>query len=127
TSTCGAGMSETVVAGAPSMTTLVNTNHGVTPGKMEQTDTTTVTFSQPMKVSTFCSAWTNDNADQTDNTATVHVTGNGTSSNNILSISAWANCPTFHFGSMDMGTKTYVTSTGTSNKPEDFTGSTIAY
>jgi hypothetical protein len=28
---------------------------------------------------------------------------------------------------MDMGSKLYVTSTGTSNKPIDFTGSTVAY
>lgn len=51
----------------------------------------------------------------------------GNASNNILSISAWTNCSTFAFGSMDMGSAGFVTSSGASNKPVDFTGSTVAY
>src|SRR5205814_3537698 len=113
------------VATPPSISSLVNANHGSTAGRIQASDTITVTFSQAMKESTFCSAWTNDSADPTDSTATVHVTGNG--SNNVLSISAWTGCGTFHFGSMDMGTSGYVTSSGGSNKPLDFTGSMVAY
>jgi hypothetical protein len=44
-----------------------------------------------------------------------------------LSITAWSGCPTFNFGSIDMGSKNYVTSGGSSDKSIDFTGSTVSY
>jgi hypothetical protein len=120
----------TVTSSAPSMTSLVLANHGSTAGKMEASDTVTATFSQALRVSTICSAWTNDAVNQTNSTATVHVTGNGGVANNVLSIPTWTGCPTFKFGSIDLGVKGssgYVTSSGSSDKPLDFTGSTVAY
>jgi hypothetical protein len=117
-----------VDASAPTITALATANHGTTAGKMEKTDTITITLSKQMAAQSICSAWTNGGSGaQSNSTATVHVTGNSEPGNNVLSISAWTSCGTFHFGSIDLGTKTYVTSTGGSNKPVDFTGSTIAY
>jgi hypothetical protein len=110
---------------ALSMTSMVLANHGSTAGQMEASDTVTVSFSAALKVSTICSAWTNDAANQTNSTATVQVTGN--QANNLLSISTWTGCSSFHFGTIDMGSTAYVTSVGTSNKPLNFTGSTVAY
>jgi len=126
-SACGA--TKTVVAAGPSISSLVNANHaGGTPGKMEKNDTTTVTFSEPMAVGSFCSAWSNNTTNQSDGTATVTVSSDGVGKDDVLSISAWKDCHSFHFGTMDMGSGGYVTSIGGSNQAVmDFTGSTVAY
>jgi hypothetical protein len=94
---------------------------------MEQKDTITITFSKQMAAQSICSAWTNGGSGtQSDSTAEVLVSNDGTN-NNTVTIPTWTGCPTNHVGSIDLGSKSYVTSTGGSHKTVSFTGSTIAY
>ena len=115
-----------------SVSTLSITNKSTAPagtaGKMDSGDRINVTFSAAIKASTVCSAWA-DTGNQTSSTATVRVVGTpGDSDDDVLTINSWTGCSTFHFGSIDLGSASYqLSSSGTSNKPVDFTGSTIAY
>ena len=53
-----------VDATAPTITAVTLDNGGATVGRIERDDVITITFSERMRVSSLCSAWTNDNADQ---------------------------------------------------------------
>jgi len=99
-----------------------------TAGKTDSGDKITITFSAAIKASTVCSAWS-DTGNQSSNTATVRIVGTpDDSGNDALTINAWSGCATFHFGSVDLGSPSYqLSSSGNSNKPVEFTGSTIAY
>lgn len=111
-----------------SVSTLVLANKtGGTAGKLDSGDKATITFSQALGVNSICSAWSNNTDNQTNSTATIRVTGDGHGGNNVLSVSSWSGCASFRVGSIDLGSMAYVTSGGTSDKPLDFTGSTIAY
>ena len=114
---------------ATSISSLAITNKSVggTAGRAEAGDKITVTFSAGLQVSSICSAWTGNGSNQTNSTANVHISGNGTTANNIVTISTWSGCPVFFFGSIDLGSQAYVTSTGSSNKPADFSGSKVDY
>ena len=56
-------LSLTIVA-TPTITSVVLANGGATQGQIEKSDTITVTFSTQMSVSSFCSTWSNDAANQ---------------------------------------------------------------
>jgi len=111
-----ASVSTTVkVNHGPTVTSVVNADGGGTAGKIQKGDTITVTFSKQMSVASFCSTWSNDAANQTLNTngdVTVTVTDGG-AGNDSLTVSS-GTC-TFHFGSIDLGSTAYVTSSLTAN------------
>lgn len=119
----------TPISASTSVSALSITNKtGGAPGKMEGGDKVNITFSGAIKASTVCSGWT-DTGNQTSNSATVRVVGTpGDSDDDALTINTWSGCTTFHFGSIDLGSASYqLSSTGTSNKPVEFTSSTVAY
>jgi hypothetical protein len=108
-----AGQAYTYDTTAPTITS-VTTGHAAgmnTQGKLEQNDTITVVFSESMKVSNFCSAWTTgDSSDQSlsGSSGGVVVTindGTGTT-NDSLTLTSTA-C-TFNFGTVDLGSNAYV-------------------
>jgi prepilin-type N-terminal cleavage/methylation domain-containing protein len=102
-------LSLTVNAGSgPLISSVSLTNNGSTPGKLEKSDTIDVTFSTPMSVSSFCTAWSGDGSDQSLNsngnvTVTVHDGVGAT--NDSISVTS-ASC-TFNFGSIDLGSNAY--------------------
>jgi Bacterial Ig-like domain (group 3) len=114
---------------ATSISSLAITNKsGGIAGKAEAGDKITSTFSAGLQVSSICSAWTGNGSNQTNSTANVRITDNGTTGNDIVTITTWSGCPaSFAFGSIDLGSQAYVAGTGGSIKPADFSGSTVAY
>lgn len=77
-------------------------NGGTTLGKVEQGDSVTLTFSEPLDANTICSAWTSNTTTQTQN-------GNG-SSQVVVNVSAGdvltvtgAGCPSLRIGSVSLG------------------------
>ena len=55
------------------MTTVLNNKTGGTLGKMENGDFFTVTYSEPLDVSSFCTTWSNDAANQGPTSVTASV------------------------------------------------------
>ncbi|HXX91734.1 MAG TPA: Ig-like domain repeat protein [Acidimicrobiales bacterium] len=105
------------------ITGLTLANHtGGTPGRIDSGDTVTVTFTNPLAVNTICSAWSNNANNQSSATATINVSHPG-SGDNVLSVSSWSGCPSFNFGTIDLGSSGYVTGFGSMT----FANSTIAY
>jgi hypothetical protein len=105
-----ASVSTTVkVDRAPTIAAVVVSNGGSTAGRIEKGDAIAITFSERMSVASLCSTWSNDSANQSlsangDVTVTV---ANGGAANDSL-IVASASCA-FHFGSIDLGSASYVT------------------
>jgi hypothetical protein len=94
---------------APTLTSIALVGGGGTTGRAEQGDSIVVTFSQTMRVSTFCASWSGDSSDQTltgNGDVTVTLTDGG-GSNDALTVAS-ATC-TFHFGTIDLGATSYVT------------------
>lgn len=123
--------STTQASASTSVSALTISNKNAAPagtaGKMDSGDKITITFSAAIKASTVCSAWS-DTGNQTSNTATVRVVGTpDDNGNDALTVNSWSGCSTFRLGSIGLGSPGYQTSTGSSNKPVDFTSSTIAY
>ncbi len=108
-----------------SSVTLANVSGG-TAGMIEKGDTVTIVFSAQMKVSSFCSAWSNDASNQSlSNNSDVTVTvADGGASNDSLTVAS-ATC-TFNFGSLDLGSNGYVSSSATF-KGTNSNKSTIAW
>jgi hypothetical protein len=102
-----------IADGARPVPTVVALIDGQSPGVVDaKKDSFSVTFSEALKVSSLCGAWSNDAANQSltaDNDVVVTITDNGTS--DILTVSA-ASCPTFNLGSINLGAN-YVASTST--------------
>jgi hypothetical protein len=101
---------------SPVITSVVLANtSGLNTGKLEQGDTITVTFSGPMAVNTFCNAWSGNGNDQVlnaDGQVTVTLTNGNGQNNDSLSVTS-TGCGTFNFGSIDLGSKNYTSSTRT--------------
>lgn len=111
-------------------TAVVTANHsGGVAGKPEATDTVTVTFNAPVDESSLCGSWPADSAaDQTISGATIRITNGGAGNDSLTVTSPGANktcgngsANTFQFGSLNLGSTTFVTSN------VDFTSSTIFY
>jgi hypothetical protein len=84
---------------APTVIGMQLLNGGGTPGRPDQDDRIVIQFSKQMSVSSFCSAWSDDAADQTlsgDNDVTVRI---GT--NDQLTVTS-TSCA-FNFGSIALG------------------------
>jgi hypothetical protein len=97
---------------SPVVTSVVLANKaGGAAGLVEQGDTITIVFSQTMKVSSFCSLWSNDANDQTlnaDGVVTVTVdNGGGAGSNDAVIVTATGCNGGFKFGSIDLGNSGY--------------------
>ena len=116
------GASNTIVVAdntAPTVASVVLANHGVA-GTVGSGDTATIGFSQPMKVSTFCSAWTGDANTQTLTGVTLTVTSSSGSSGDRLTVTTASSC-TFALGTIRLGAH-YLSSSNVT-----FTGSTLVY
>jgi hypothetical protein len=95
--------------GTPTPTSIALVGGGGSTGRVEQGDSIVVTFSQTMRVSTFCASWSGDSSDQSltaNGDVTVTLT-DGEGSNDSLTVSS-ATC-TFRFGAVDLGATGYVT------------------
>ena len=83
-------------------------------GRPDAGDTVVVTFSETMKVQSFCSTWNGDSTDQsinTNNVVTVTIKNNATTSGNDsleVSVTNAACAGSFHFGSVDLGSPDFV-------------------
>jgi hypothetical protein len=110
----------TVNVSAGGMTLTITNKTGGTAGKPEAGDLVSVTYGSQLNVSTICSTWSGNSSNQTLSTATVTIVNNGSSSGkDDLRITASA-C-TLQFGTISLGTTTFVSSTAT------FSNSTIAW
>ncbi|MGH2698316.1 MAG: hypothetical protein ACRDJL_03840 [Actinomycetota bacterium] len=103
--------------GVPSpQPSLLIPNVGVA-GRPERGDRVEVTFSEPLSVSSLCSAWSNDNADQQitgNGVVTVQIANNQPGGNDVLTVTANAcGAQGFKFGSIDLGSPNFVTATRT--------------
>ncbi|HJQ42105.1 MAG TPA: Ig-like domain-containing protein, partial [Jatrophihabitantaceae bacterium] len=87
TSAASAGLVITVDTTAPAPTGVVLANGGVA-GRIDTGDTGTITYSEPMRASTFCSAWADNATTQTLNNATVTISDAGGSDTLSLSTSS---------------------------------------
>jgi hypothetical protein len=94
-----------------SSVTLTNKASGGTAGRMEIGDKITIVYSDPMKVSGFCSTWSNDANNQS-------LTGNGllvnvaNSTTDILTVTNSSGCA-FNLGSINLASNAYVSATAT--------------
>jgi hypothetical protein len=127
TGTSSASFSESNVQTA--IASLATANGGSTAGETEANDTITITFSGQIDASKVCSAWTKGSTGtQSASTGSVVTVSNTGSGDNILNFTtAPTACGTFRFGSIDLGSSQYVTSSGGSHKPLTFGNSTISY
>jgi prepilin-type N-terminal cleavage/methylation domain-containing protein len=108
--TANTSLSITVNA-APVITSVLLSNGGSTAGKLEKGDSIVVTFSAQLSVASLCSTWSGDGANQSLNSnGNVNVNiSNGTSGvSDVLTVTS-ATC-TFNFGSIDLGSGSYVSS-----------------
>lgn len=87
---------------SPTVTGVKLNNGGSTLGKVEQGDSVTLTFSEPLSANTICSAWTSNTTTQTQN-------GNGSSqvvvnisAADVLTVTGTA-CPSLRIGSVSLG------------------------
>jgi hypothetical protein len=102
----------TVDRTAPTATNVILANGG-TLGTADKGDTVTVTYSEVVDATSFCSGWTNNGSNQTKGGSAddVEVTiADGGASDNLSSVTA-SGC-TFHFGSVALNAD-YVSSTST--------------
>jgi hypothetical protein len=106
-------------APAPTATTLSIANGG-TLKKPDQGDTITITYSQPIKVSSFCSTWTNDTQNQTLTTSQLQLVKVGTTATKIQ-LAAGDCGGGFNLGTIDGLSKNYTSATIT------YTNSTITW
>jgi hypothetical protein len=108
---------------APAPTDVVLANGGLVAGTAESGDTLTVTYSEQIDATTFCSTWTNSGIQAMSNTS-MRIQIANTGSNDTLTITAvGSNCGgtgNFHFGSVTLGgnyvggTRTFGSSLGAS-------------
>jgi len=113
-SAASAGVTVTIDTVVPTVTDVTFTNGNVS-GKMDPGDTITITYSEQLNASTFCSAWTSNSTTQTLSNATVTVTNS--LSADTVTVST-ASC-TFHLGTI-VGSD-YVSANST------FTSSTLSW
>jgi hypothetical protein len=95
---------------APTITSVTLTNGGSTAGQLEAGDTINVVLSEQMSVSSFCSAWSGDTADQSlagNGNVVVTVTDGTGATNDSMTVSD-SLCGTFNFGSINLGSNAYI-------------------
>jgi hypothetical protein len=100
-------------------------------GRPERGDRVEVTFSEPLSVSSLCSAWNNDTVDQQitgNGVVTVQIANNEPGGNDVLTVTTSAcGAQGFKFGSIDLGSPNFVTTTRTFSGPGGPNMSTIDY
>jgi hypothetical protein len=95
-------------APAISTVTLQNGGGGNVAGRIEQSDSIIVTFSERMSVASLCSTWSNDAGNQSLNSngdVAITVTDGSGATNDSLTVTS-GTC-TFNFGSIDLGSNAY--------------------
>jgi hypothetical protein len=101
----------------PQIASVTLVNGGSTVRKIEQNDSIVVVYSQPMNVSSICSNWIGNSTNQsvTASSAVTVTATNGTGgANDSISVSvASTSCATFNFGTINLGSPSYVSSTVT--------------
>ena len=91
-------------APAPTISSVTLSNGSETSGMVDKGDTIEIVFSAPMSVSSICSAWTNDAADQSlTANGDVEVTLNDGGGSRSDTISVTSNSCTLNFGLLDLG------------------------
>ncbi|MDQ1474926.1 MAG: hypothetical protein QOE62_155, partial [Actinomycetota bacterium] len=101
-----------VVADQPNVVSVALTNGTGTAGTIEAGDKVTIVYSAPMSVAGFCSAWTNNAADQSlvaNNDVTVSISNSTT---DVLTVTS-AVCPSFTLGSINLASAAYVSAATT--------------
>jgi hypothetical protein len=103
-------------AANPIATSLTISNVGSLAGKAQENDTIAIVFSEQLKTSSICSGstWALDTTPHDidgNNEVTATITDNGAASgNDMLTVSVISSiCPTFRFGSIDLGSAGFVT------------------
>ena len=94
------------------ITSVVLSNGGATPGKLQAGDTIVITFSATMSVSSFCSAWSGNGSNQTlnaNNDVNVALTNGTGATNDTLTVTS-ASCSSNNFGTFNLGSPSYVSS-----------------
>jgi prepilin-type N-terminal cleavage/methylation domain-containing protein len=97
------------ITASPTISSVTLANGGTIQGRIEKSDTISVVFSAQMSVSSFCSTWSGDAADQSltaNNDVTVNVADGTGATNDSLTVTS-ATC-TFRFGSIDLGSNAYL-------------------
>jgi prepilin-type N-terminal cleavage/methylation domain-containing protein len=98
---------------APTVTSLTLSNGG-TAGKVDETDTYKIGFSEGLSVGSICSNWSGDTTDQSltaGSVVTVTLTDNNPSFSNHDTIQVSVDsgtCGTFHLGTIDLGSNAYI-------------------
>jgi hypothetical protein len=88
----------------PTVSSVMLANASGTAGALDDNDTITIVFSKAMKVSSFCSTWSNDLNNQSlagNGTVTLKVADGAAGANDTLTVGA-GSCA-FNFGSIDLG------------------------
>ncbi|MGH9281310.1 MAG: Ig-like domain-containing protein [Acidimicrobiales bacterium] len=112
---------------APRVAAVSLVDGGGTPGRVQPGDQIVVTFSEAMKVSKFCSAWSTDTGNQSltaSNDVTVTLADGG-SGNDSLTVAS-GTCA-FNFGTLDLGSGSYVSGSNATFKGSGSSKSTIAW
>jgi hypothetical protein len=98
---------------APAPTDVVLANGNGTAGTADSRDTATITYSEQLDASTFCSTWgNNNNPSITGTNAVIQIADTGTNDTLTITAVTGACAGTFHLGSIALGGN-YVTGTRT--------------
>lgn len=96
--------------------------NGGTSGRIDQGDTLTITFSEPLKASGLCSSWTSNTTPYSVGGSTMRVANGTAPTTDKLVVQTTApGCTPISFGSLDLGSSSYVTGN------VDFINSTLAW
>jgi hypothetical protein len=94
--------------------TIANGGGSNNAGRIEKDDTISIVFSEILKVSSICSAWTGDTSTQSligSSQVTAIIIDNGAASGSDQLKIALPFCPTAKFGAIDLGSSSFVTGT----------------
>jgi prepilin-type N-terminal cleavage/methylation domain-containing protein len=117
----------TVDRGAPTVTSVTLVNGGTTAGKVEKADQIKIVFSETMSVSSFCSTWSGNAANQSISGSNVVITlTDGTASSDSVTVSTTSGC-TFNFGSISLGSNAYISGGGATFSGTGSNASSIAW
>ena len=88
----------------------VTVSSGTTSGQVSQEDTITIVFSEAIKQSTICNAWTDDTTNRTSNAnANRARLTDGGSGADTLTVTVISGCTSFNFGQLSLGSNGYIT------------------
>lgn len=117
-----------VIPPVPTALTIKDSN-GNTNGKVEKGDKIVVTFSEALRVNSICSSWSGDTNAQTlgvvngVGVTVTFVAGTGGANDQLTMMST--GCPTFNFGTLNLGSRGYVNGTVTFGGNTNPTTSTV--